>query len=270
VHLGTIGQGPYAAANAELDAIASALRGRGVPALSVAWGPWPGAGMAVAVDARGTNGWRDRGLGWVVPARGFAQMARLLSDGAAHALICPIDWEQFMARVPDGLDGTFFRAVAPAAHATSVSAPGAHSGPALVEQWRRAPSSQWRELLQSHVTERVRQVLGVAPTHAIDPLMALKDAGLDSLMAVELRNVLARSFGRPLPATLLFDFPSLEALSAYLLVALALVPDVAGARATSRAAGAAAADDDLAALSEADAEAQLMAELQAGRGPARP
>ena len=86
-------------------------------------------------------------------------------------------------------------------------------------------------------------------------------------MAVELRNVLTRSLGSSLPATLLFDYPSLDALAAYLLIALDLVPAAeptgVPATATSPAAG-----DDLAALSDEEAEALLLAELGgAGEGP---
>ena len=114
----------------------------------------------------------------------------------------------------------------------------------------------------THVAARARQVLGVDDTFTIFPGTALKDAGLDSLMAVELRNVLTRSLGKSLPATLLFDYPTLDALSEFLLRTFGLVTGDAAPASPFVTVPAAAADgDDIAALSEEEAEAQLLAEL---------
>jgi hypothetical protein len=95
--------------------------------------------------------------------------------------------------------------------------------------------------------------------------------GLDSLMAVELRNVLTRSLGKSLPATLLFDYPSLDALTGFLLKALGLTPDpVAAAPVVPFTATPPAADiSDIASLTDDDAEALLLAELNALSEPDR-
>jgi len=52
------------------------------------------------------------------------------------------------------------------------------------------------------------------------------DSGLDSLGAVELRNSLASRFAMDLPATLTFDYPTIKALSQYLVENLAPVSQV--------------------------------------------
>lgn len=260
LYLGGLGQGPYAAANAELDALAASLRSRGVPALSVSWGRWPDAGMAVAVTGRGTDGWAERGLLWLDPARAFAQMARLLRDGASHALIVAVNWERMLARLPQGLERDFFRAVTPAARRAAV--PATRTRPtAIADTWHAAPSTQWPSLVQTHVLSRARQVLGVDDDFMIAPARALKDVGLDSLMAVELRNVLTRSLGRSLPATLLFDYPSLDALTGFLVKTLSLVPEQSMAATAPLAQHTADAHADIAALSDEDADAMLLAEL---------
>lgn len=263
LHLGPIGQGLYAAANAELDALASSRRGRGLPALSVAWGQWPDAGMAAALTSRGTDVWSTRGLGWIEPSRAFVQLERLLRDGATYAAIAPMDWRKFLARLPSGLDRDFFRAVAsvsPQSGPTMVGSATAATAVSLVERWRAAPSSAWNDLVLTHVAQSARHVLGVDDIFPIATNVALKDVGLDSLMAVELRNVLTRSLQTSLPATLLFDYPSLTAVAGYLQRTFNLRSEGAS---SAPAAWATVADAAIAALSDDEAEALLMEELNA-------
>jgi len=78
-------------------------------------------------------------------------------------------------------------------------------------------------------------------------------------MAVELRNALMRSIGKPLPATLLFDYPNLDALSTHLMRTLALEEGPA-----TPAPAAPEAPAGIAALSDEEAEALLMQELSGG------
>ena len=119
------------------------------------------------------------------------------------------------------------------------------------------------------VSELVTRVVGASLR--VEPDQLLTELGLDSLMAVELRNLLARSLGVPLPATLLFDHPSLEALARFLgqrlnLLEAAPLPARPDRPTPPIAARADRCDDDLADLSDEEAQAQLLAELQAGRG----
>jgi acyl transferase domain-containing protein/NADPH:quinone reductase-like Zn-dependent oxidoreductase/acyl carrier protein len=258
VLLGPAGQGPYAAANAELDALAQARRSAGLPALSVAWGMWSEAGMAASTAAGGHDAWSARGLGWITPDDGFDRLERLLGADVAHAAVLPIDWARFAALLPSGVDPDYFRAVLPASERTTVAAEqSAVAAASRVSEWRRAPESERRTLALSHVTELARAVLGLGAAAELDAHAPLKDAGLDSLMAVELRNALTRSIGQPLPATLLFDYPTLDAVATHLLRTLDLMSEPITVRPDPRGAATAA----IAALSEAEAEAELLAEL---------
>ena len=254
--LGPVGQGSYAAANAELDALAWARRAHGQHALSVAWGQWSEGGMAVRGRDAGADAWSGRGLGWIVPDDGFAQLEHLLRHDATHAAVLPIDWSRFVARLPDGADAELYEAVAPAA--TPAAPAAGPSGGAVVERWREAPVPDRRRLVIAYLADRARHVIGVDDDLRFDERLPLKEAGLDSLMAVELRNLLTRSLGRSLPATLLFDYPTLDALSTYLLTDLDLAgptPAVDEAPASPRL------DDDLVGITDEEAEALLLAEL---------
>jgi acyl carrier protein len=88
---------------------------------------------------------------------------------------------------------------------------------ALRQQLADVPEGRRRPTVATFVREHALRALGVDPSRAVDPRTPLGDLGLDSLLAVELRNTLGRALGQSLPATLLFDYPTLDTLTDYLL-----------------------------------------------------
>jgi len=269
VVLGAPGQGLYPAANAELDALAKFRRRQGLPALSVAWGLWSGIGMAADLAERGQNQWLARGLRAIDPtagdptagdpSAGFAQLSQLLVDAAAYGAVIPIDWRQFLSRLPEGGDADFFSDLMATARADKPVPEGREVS--LEQRLRRLPSGSRRQELISHVIGRTRLVLGLDDAVPIEAGVSLRDMGLDSLMAVELRNTLVRSTGATLPATLLFDYPTIEALAGYLGPLLGIEADTAAAAPAAVTKDATADAMTIAALSDADAEALLLQEL---------
>jgi aryl carrier-like protein len=85
------------------------------------------------------------------------------------------------------------------------------------QQLERAPAKERRQLLQGVLRQAVAHVLGLQDPQRIDTRQGLLEMGLDSLMAVELRNQLARTLQQPLPSTLVFDYPTIDALTDFLL-----------------------------------------------------
>jgi hypothetical protein len=87
-----------------------------------------------------------------------------------------------------------------------------------LQQLAAASPNRQRDLLLNHVNDQVVKVIGLAAGQQIDPRQPLNELGLDSLMAVELRNLLAAGLEikRALPATLVFDYPTIDALTDYL------------------------------------------------------
>ena len=124
------------------------------------------------------------------------------------------------------------------------------------------PAGRRVVVLQSMIREQACKVLSLPAQHVIDPKAPLAGLGLDSLMAVELRNLLGRAIGQALPATLLFDFPSIAELTAKLgeVLGLESVAPVAAEKAP-------VADDDvlgrLEQLSDEQLDALLHAQLKA-------
>ncbi|MEU8633570.1 type I polyketide synthase [Amycolatopsis sp. NPDC048633] len=207
--LGAAGQGNYVAANAVLDALAEHRAGLGLPATSIAWGPWAGAGMAAGTGARAERG----GIRPLTPDVATAALHRALSGGEAVVAVADVDWELFApgftavraARLLDDL---------PEARRALMAA--VKPEPDFRAKLDVLTGPERERALLDLVRAEVAAVLGYATPSTVDPGLAFKELGLDSLTAVELRNGLAAVTGLPLPATLGFDYANPAALGQYL------------------------------------------------------
>jgi acyl transferase domain-containing protein len=265
VVLGAPGQGMYAAANAELDALAQFRQSIGLPALSVAWGPWSGGGMAANLLSRGRDVFAERGLGMIDPEMAFAGLERLLVNGSPYGAVIRMDWTRFLTQLPEGANRAYFSILTPAPKPRSSIAPKKST---LFERLKAIPAGQRRDALLAELAATARLAIGLDDGTSIVPTTPLREVGLDSLMAVELRNVLVRLGGQSLPATLLFDYPHLEVLTSHLYRTWGLDFDAFLDHAA--AAGVAPADDEITNLSDAEAETLLLEELANGSVMGRP
>ena len=216
---GSRGQANHAAANSFMDALAHRRRAEGLPALSINWGVWRdiGAAARLGVDSRSA----EKGIGVVDPARGLAAMERLLRESAVQTMVCPIDWVRFTAGLNGARPSLLHDLLAqPSRYAgvpsTTTIATAVAPGGELMRQLAGLPEPSQARLIQAYVHDQAARILALPAGRRIDPRQPLNELGLDSLMAVELRNVLSTALAQPLPATLLFDYPTLQTLAAHL------------------------------------------------------
>jgi NAD(P)-dependent dehydrogenase (short-subunit alcohol dehydrogenase family)/acyl carrier protein len=218
--VGAPGQANYAAANAFLDVLARERRTRGLPGLSVNWGGWSEVGMAAE---RGTlERLAAQGMGALTPEQGRKALERTIDDGLAQVAVVPGDWRRYAAqtgggRVPPVLAELLGEPGARPAHGQEASRAAAPAAVDLRAQLGGVPQGRWKPTVAAFVRERALGALGMAPDRPVDPSAPLGELGLDSLLAVELRNTLSAALGRPMPATLLFDCPTIDALTGYIL-----------------------------------------------------
>ena len=181
------------------------------------------------------------GLGMVEPVSGLAALhALLVSASPALVAAVPFNWPRFVARQKGTLPPFF------AEYADVVDV--LVENPRALSESKGATMSSHvsREAVQSQVQEAVVAVLGAA-VGLEDPLMA---AGLDSLGAVELRNALEQSAGVELPSTLVFDYPTVAALTGFLAGKLAPAHSEAPSAAPTAVAGLNAGAECLVGISE--------------------
>ncbi|MET9107320.1 type I polyketide synthase, partial [Streptomyces zhihengii] len=211
--VGSAGQANYAAANACVDAWVQWRRGRGLPAVSVAWGPWAEEGMAAdgAVRERLRRG-GVRPLDAELALRLFGEAVR---SGDADVTVVDVDWERF---VPVFTSARPSRLLAdlPEAAAVAAALPAGPSGPGLREQLAGLSDGRRRQVLLDLVRGQAAAVLGHAGVQAVEPDRVFRELGFDSLMAVELRNLLSAATELSLPTTLVFDHPTPGALADHL------------------------------------------------------
>ncbi len=204
--LGAAGQGNYAAANAFMDGLIQHRRNLGLPGLSINWGPWGEIGMAAALDSRDQARWSDLGIGNIAPTRGVEILEQLLTQNTAQMAVLPVNWSKFLKQFQNDAQPPFFDAFKP------VSKKLAPAQPQFLKQLEAAPVAKQRDLLLGLIRSQFGKVARLHAVEQIQPRQRLFDLGLDSLMAVELKNSLQASLGQTLRATLVFDYPTIEAL----------------------------------------------------------
>jgi acyl carrier protein len=256
--LGPSGQANHAAANSFIDAFAHWRRGRGLPALSVDWGAWAEVGAAMR------DGMEERversGLIHMAPSQALRALEWAMSAGERHVAVLGVNWDAHLKRFPAGGVPTLLSGLASVKSGTAaavkpgtaapVSRPEAGSG--LRERLAAAPRTRRMDLLMEAIRAEAAGIMRLEDAGSIDDGRALRDLGLDSLMSVELRNALVGRIGAKLPATLLFDQPSVAALARFL---------VAGALSDLFSTGEPDGGGALAGLGTEDLSALLEAEL---------
>ncbi|MGJ5758935.1 SDR family NAD(P)-dependent oxidoreductase [Streptomyces galbus] len=220
--LGGAGQANYAAANVFLDALAQHRRAHGLPAVSLAWGPWAEGGMAAGLDEADRNRFARLGMVPIAPQQGLELFDAAVSLGLAAAVPLPVDGAALRARAAD-LPAPLRGLVRGGPRKAVAGAPTAGDAgrPSLAERLAGLSPDEQEDRLVELVREEVARTLDYGGHDAVEARRGFKELGIDSLTAVELRNRLNKATGLRLPATLVFDHPTPEAVARLLLIELA-------------------------------------------------
>lgn len=234
---GDLGLGAYAAANSFLDALCRQRHAAGWPALSIDWGIWSEVGAATQMDTRRAHHLQDQGHGRIDRAQGLAALGRLLGMAEPQVAVMPMDWAQHRRQA--GVTPLFAELLAahePPADVT-LSATATAPTPAVDEvarsdgasprqQFERCAPAERPAFLIAQVTGLVARVLRLPRGETLPADESLLALGLDSLMAVEMRNHLRRTWGVDIPFARFLLGLSTQGLVAELLQRLDMPPPV--------------------------------------------
>lgn len=215
-------QAHYGAANHFLDGLMAYRRSLGLPGLSIAWGLWHPTDMSPAEAATVVEGFATIGVRSFTAELGLAVQAQLLQTAASQVTVADVDWARLQTFYTLTKPRRFLAQVARATSGQSSNGAAEYvEGAApltltLRQQLEAAPVAERSALLLRHLRLELGNILGIPAPETIDLEQGLMDMGLDSLMAVEVRNRLSKSLQQRLPATLIFDYPTLHKLAAYL------------------------------------------------------
>ncbi|MGW4490335.1 type I polyketide synthase, partial [Amycolatopsis sp. NPDC004368] len=218
--LGSAGQANYAAANAGLDAFAEWRRAQGLPATSIAWGPWAADGMAS--NDRVERRLQRSGFRGMDPELAVSALAQAVADGEATRVIGDVDWAQFVKGLAVVRSSSSLVVDMPEAREAlrKELPPVGVSGASMLERLRNASGPEGRKVVLDLVRSHAAVILGYRSATELEPDRAFQGLGFDSLTAVELSNRIGAELGISLPATLIFDHPTLELLTDSLIAEL--------------------------------------------------
>ena len=206
--LGNPGQGNYAAANAMLDALAHAQRARGIPAISIDWGTWSEVGLAAIRDDRGAR-LAHEGLRPLVKTEGASLLMRILSDAPVRVLAMHFDADVWCTSHPGAKRSEVFVKL------LSQDAAGVHERNDFASSLQHLSGEAMRAVLIPWLRQQVATVLRL-DVERISVDKPMRSMGLDSLMALELRNRLERNLHMKFSATLVWNYPTVSAVAIYL------------------------------------------------------
>ncbi|MFN8008640.1 MAG: beta-ketoacyl synthase N-terminal-like domain-containing protein [Terriglobia bacterium] len=203
----------YAAANLFLDGVAHWRRSHGLPALAINWGTWD---LMRVASTEQKKLFSSAGLNPMASAEAVEILGDLLGGQIPQITVASVDWSLLKPLYESKRHRPFLERVDASGSSESRSLQKANA--AMQWQFDTLPASQRLESLRNRVRAEVAKVLGLGDPDSIDAERGLFEMGMDSLMSVELKSRLERCVGKPLPSTLTFNYPNVEALTHFIAV----------------------------------------------------
>ncbi|MCY3875651.1 MAG: SDR family NAD(P)-dependent oxidoreductase [Rhodobacteraceae bacterium] len=210
--MGNPGQANHASANAFLDQLAGHRRALGLPGQAIAWGAWSEIGEAAEQKDRIERQRSALGGRWFTPQQGIRALDRLVRQDVTTSVVMAMDWSVFEDAVEDR-PAFLEDLLSPVAEDSTDAGVSTED---LLVRLATATASEREDLLVTFLQQELQAVLRLPSAPA--PNVGFFDLGMDSLMAVELRNRLNRAFAGACKVsnTVVFDYPEIQTLARHL------------------------------------------------------
>jgi len=208
---GAQGQANYSAANAFLNALAWRRRALGLPALAINWGAWSETGVAARLKLG--EQLERKGIRCLSPSQGLQALEEcLLHPGCAQTGVVPIDWPVFMKLFLPGEEPPYLSELILQERQREGAAKPLSKSSETLFQLREAAPEERLHLLSAFLREQAAAVLRIDLSQ-LDPRRSLSQMGLDSLMAIELRNRVRSGLEADVPMVEFMEGHSVEELA---------------------------------------------------------
>ena len=206
--------GAYAAANAFLDAMSQWRRAADQPALTVNWGFWDEVGMVARSQREMGRGFAPQGMYSFSPAQGLEALGWLLEENAIQTAVMPADWPEWWHFHPRAAQSALFANLVQLEMGRQpTKATEQQDIPTLSRDTiEETPVAERPQLVEEFLSEQLSRVLRI-DVEDLDVHQSLGNLGIDSLMAVELRNHVQASLGIVIPVAQLLQDPSIAQLA---------------------------------------------------------
>jgi SAM-dependent methyltransferase len=180
---GSTGLATYACANAFMDGFAFYRRSLGYPATVINWGAWSDVGMA-ADQSRVAA----RNLITLTPQQGLQALEWAIHRNITQVGVFKADWNNILAQYGTDDEPALYREIAHQLRKQTAQVETRSKAAALSKQLAEASADQRLSVLVSHIQQKAAQVLKIKNARTLDIHQPLQSMGLDSLMAIELKN----------------------------------------------------------------------------------
>jgi acyl transferase domain-containing protein/acyl-CoA synthetase (AMP-forming)/AMP-acid ligase II/surfactin synthase thioesterase subunit/acyl carrier protein len=222
---GSVELSHYSAANQFMDMLSLHRGSAGLPASCIDWGPWADVGMSA--DQANQPVLEKLGFALMRPDEALAAMDGTLAAGRRLSLIADIDWNRFQVFIDFCLQPSMFANVTANFDKSGLLKPG------KLDAILKSSPDEARAMIEKVVRMKLRAVTLIESSDTIDAEQRFNFMGMDSLMSLSFAAELESYFHAELPRTLIYNYPTIRAVSDFLF-GLAYVP-------TSRAGSATAA-----------------------------
>ncbi len=210
---GSGGQLGYSAANAALTGLMEVRRSLGLAGTVVHWGPWAKGGM---VSPERAEYLRRRGILEMEPEQAHRALFKILASDLFSIVVSKMDWKPFAESLSSARPRPLLSEISMISPA-DYSQPVVDSTSKITDELARLEEDERLPWLVEFVRREVAEVLGLGSVEKIPPERPIQELGLDSLMAIELRNRLMEKCELRLPTTLVYDYPEPEGVACFLL-----------------------------------------------------
>ncbi len=210
--LGAPGQGAYAAASAWLDGLVEWRRASGLPATTINWGQWSDIGVARSLTFSA--------LDPISPAEGIEALQAILASQPTTIGVARLRLDRAAAAFPEIAQLGFFAKLA-----EELDIDDADDDWAGPDALRELEPAEVNRVIIGRLSTRILAIMGYPKGSTLDSDQPLTELGMDSLMAVRIRNTVRGDFGVEPPVALLLQGASLTALTTDLIRQLGLETD---------------------------------------------